>query len=330
MKIDPHPGSIVRNIRLFLPAVLLLGFGLGLIADRYIRQPVIIRPTVLREGGYQFINPVLLCNTDPAVKVNEDTSLEKNISSYLSIADEQDVALFYINLKTGKWAGHDENESFSPASMLKVPTVVSALQYSESHPGFLSQEILYDGSFDDNAAEHFKPKQSIQAGHSYSIEDLLAYTIQDSDNNAVRLIHEAFPAEDLQQIYSALNIPLSSTSADFMSPKTYLLFLRVLYNSTYLSRDSSEKVLKLMSGGNFPQGIAGGVPEGITVSQKFGERQVQDEQGNISSRELHDCGIVYAPAGPYMLCVMTRGSDFETLAREIKDVSKLVYDRQGQ
>jgi len=28
--------------------------------------------------------------------------------------------------------------------------------------------------------------------------------------------------------------------------------------------------------------------------------------------QLHDCGIVYYPETPYLLCVMTKGWNFET------------------
>jgi hypothetical protein len=70
-----------------------------------------------------------------------------------------------------------------------------------------------------------------------------------------------------------------------------------------------------------------GVPSGTVVAHKFGERVLPSK--NV--KQLHDCGIVYYPQFPYVLCVMTRGNDFVTLQQAIKGVSDIVYrefDRQ--
>ena len=77
---------------------------------------------------------------------------------------------------------------------------------------------------------------------------------------------------------------------------------------------------------DFPQGLQAGVPTDIEVAQKFGERQVFTPQGDLTERELHDCGIVYHANEPYVLCIMTRGKDFNTMTSNIKDISKIVYD----
>jgi hypothetical protein len=71
----------------------------------------------------------------------------------------------------------------------------------------------------------------------------------------------------------------------------------------------------------FDQGIVAGVPKGVTIAHKFGEREVVGEP----EKQLHDCGIVYYPKHPYLICIMTRGSDFEKLAQGIRELSELVY-----
>ena len=68
-----------------------------------------------------------------------------------------------------------------------------------------------------------------------------------------------------------------------------------------------------------------GLPKDVTIAHKFGEH-VSGSNGVISSVELHDCGIVYAPKKPYLLCVMTRGSDFDKLSGIIKSISNMVYE----
>ncbi len=58
------------------------------------------------------------------------------------------------------------------------------------------------------------------------------------------------------------------------------------------------------------------------VAHKFGTR-VADGPGG---RQLHDCGIVYAPKTPYILCVMSRGNSSQNLSHFIAQVSKRVYE----
>jgi beta-lactamase class A len=294
----------------------------------------VIRPQVLREDGYKYIHPVLICNLNNNLPVTEDQQLNKAIRAYIDTIPGNDVSVYYLPfLPGGKWAGVNEDESFSPASMLKVPTMLAILKYADSHSDFLSKEIYYDGSFDDNKAEYFKPQKAIRPGNYYSIDQLLTYMIGYSDNNAARLLNGSIDAHSLEAIYINLGIQLPSdatTHIDFMSPRTYALFLRMLYGSTYLSREMSEKALALMTTVDFPGGLLAGVPPTVTVADKFGERQVFTPRGVLSFRELHDCGIVYSPDHPYLLCIMTRGSDFDTLTTAIRSISKIVYDYVAQ
>ena len=84
-------------------------------------------------------------------------------------------------------------------------------------------------------------------------------------------------------------------------------------------------MLNLLSQSTFNLGIVAGVPQGIVVAHKFGERGFSDP--NIPN-QLHDCGIVYAKK-PYLVCIMTQGQDYNTLAGEIADISKMIYAYAG-
>ncbi len=114
-----------------------------------------------------------------------------------------------------------------------------------------------------------------------------------------------------------------------MSPKTYSFVFRVLYGATYLSRDSSEKALELLNQTEFTEGIVVGVPDNLPVAHKYGARTTQiaaKTNPKEEIKELHDCGIVYYPNHPYLLCVMTQGYDFKTLSNLIKEISSISYE----
>jgi beta-lactamase class A len=110
------------------------------------------------------------------------------------------------------------------------------------------------------------------------------------------------------------NLEATITTQDYAS------IFRLLYNSPYLSVDNSEKILSLMAISPFDSGLVAGVPADIKVANKFGERFNENE------KQLHDCGIIYYPGNPYLLCVMTKGDDWNKLTEIISAVSKIVYD----
>ncbi len=304
--------------------IFLLGAGLG-----WLGHQVPPATHALREAGYKYINPILLCNIDSSIAQNEDTNLDKALGDYISAAPSKDVGVYYLKPAVGKWAGFKENESFSPASMLKVPIMAAVMRNAELKPDLLAKKILYSGATDNNALEDIRPQNPILPGKLYSVDELLGAMIIDSDNNATQLLTDLLSEKEFENIYTdlGLEVPSSTGPVDFMSPKTFTLFLRVLYNGTYLSREHSEQALDLMAKSSFSQGLRAGIPADVIVSSKFGERRV-DAAENNPALELHDCGIVYAKTGSYFLCVMTRGNDFTTLAKEIADISKLVYEHQ--
>lgn len=280
----------------------------------------------LRESGYQYIKPVLLCNLDSSLVQNEDLSLTRALREYIEKEPSTDIGVYYLNPSKAKWAGYNENTSFAPSSMLKVPIATAVLRSAETKEGLLSQKVYYSGEVDNNTIEDFKPLNPIKPNASYSVPELLRAMIVDSDNNATELLTEMLSEKEFENVYTdlGLEVPSASGPIDFMSPKTFTLFLRILYNGTYLSREHSEEALKLMSESSFVNGIRAGVPADVVVSSKFGERRVS-ATANQPSVELHDCGLVYAKNGPYFLCIMTRGSDFATLEKEIAGISKLIY-----
>jgi len=145
--------------------------------------------------------------------------------------------------------------------------------------------------------------------------------IINSDNDALAMLDDSFWDNESNKVQKDLGVEVSdgNSTDDFITVKGYASLFRILFNASYLSRDNSEKALKMLSGVEFKKGIVAGVPPEIVVSHKYGERQLCD----IS--QLHDCGIVYYPNHPYLLCIMTRGSDYNKLASVIKDISKTIY-----
>lgn len=149
-----------------------------------------------------------------------------------------------------------------------------------------------------------------------------------SDNNAMQLLWQDLDQNILSEIFTDLGLgaPVQNATASTMSVKTYSYFFRLLYNASYLNREMSEKALTLLSQTTFREGIAGGVSQDIPMAHKFGERTVvAPNNGPVQYRELHDCGIVYHPDHPYLLCIMTKGLSFSKLSQIMRDISSSTF-----
>lgn len=141
-----------------------------------------------------------------------------------------------------------------------------------------------------------------------------------SDNDAFTLLDTN--ARDFWDIaYKDLGLvsPDKALDKDFMSVKNYASFFRILFNASYLNKHNSNEALEELSKTKFKKGLVAGVPSNINVSHKFGERQ------SDGKKQLHDCGIIYYPKHPYLLCVMTRGDNFDKQEEVIKNISQIIY-----
>lgn len=289
--------------------------------------------TALREPtDSKYISPLLFCSE--ASPDHEDQGLTKSLTELIEKETKQgsvrNVSVYVRDLKTGVWAAVNENEKYSPASLMKVAEMLAYFKESEKEPNLLSKKVEYGGiDIDANLQENFKPEKSIEKNHTYTIEDLITYMVEYSDNNAALALNTLANKSIFNEIYSDLGLPVPPSSnagtADYMSVKLFSRFFRIFYNATYLNPELSEKAIKLLLLAKFPEGIAGGIPTGIEVASKFGERSVLKSDGLVDYRELHDCGIVYLKNHPYLLCIMTKGEDLSVLSSVIREISTLVY-----
>ncbi len=283
----------------------------------------------LREkGDYTFVSPLLACGLNDKKTFAEYAPL-KNIlngliSQYQSEHKTQNVSVYFRNLNTGRWMGINQDELYAPASLYKVTLLMAYLKEAEGDPAILDKQVFYPGSTEGpDGAEDVAP---MTPGKTYTVRQLLEHLIIYSDNDAKDLLHNTIDQNSVNDVFSdlGLHVPGAEDTGDSMSAKDYSLFFRILYNATYLNRDMSEYALNLLSQTKFSAGIQAGIPASTAVAHKFGYRIVSPPEDGVT-RELHDCGIVYAPSGPYFVCVMTKGWDPTDLESVISGISKAVY-----
>jgi beta-lactamase class A len=323
-----------KAVGVVVTAVLLL--GIGGIAGYFVRKRGETPPvTFVRENpaDYKFIDPVLLLQVPQDDSTPQFQSLKKSISDYITSAEGQkkasDISVYFRQLNDDRWVGVNQTDTYAPASMLKVVSLIAFLRQAQENPALYSANVVIppETTDTDSNQDFYPPADPVQVGKAYSSNDLLSHMIIDSDNNAANAIDGLTGITALDKTFTDLKLPVLSpnTPTDFISPVTYSHLFRSLYNGAYLSDTISEQALQLLSKTTFTQGLVAGVPTGTEVAHKFGERTIAFANGDPTVRELHDCGIVYAPGDPYFLCVMTRGTDFPTLQGIISDISSVAW-----
>ncbi len=317
----------MKKIIVFSALSFVVGFFVSNFFSKKISQEKSIQEVHQKKEGYRFISPLLECS------VSENSSDKKIVTLKNIILDKLEEktkegkiktgSVYFRDLGDGPWFGINEEEAFTPASLLKLPVLIAYLKEAETRPEILGEEIKIrkeNLSSETNVTTLMK----LKAENNYSIEELLNRMIIYSDNDSFNSLVANIEFEKIKKINDDLSFPTptESTPQDYVSAKAYAGLFRILYNSSYLNNEMSEKALIILSKAKYDKGISAGIPDKIFVSHKFGIRKSSESEES----QLHDCGIIYAEKNPYLLCIMTKGNNLDSLSETIMDISKIVYE----
>jgi beta-lactamase class A len=286
----------------------------------------------LQDKGFKYISPLLQCEISNQIDLLElqpiTQAIQESRTKFINQYPNSKVSVYFRDLSNGGWIGIEEKNKFVPASMLKVSELIAFLLISEENPSILDTEILYSESkaklYNNTYPQFFnKSPTQLVVGQHYKIKDLLEYMIKNSDNTALYLLAEQKDSSATDKLNQKLMIDLEiKNNEGFISPRSYSSFFRILYNASFLNKKNSEYALELLTQTTFNEGLRAGVPKDVIIASKFGERTGVN---GSEQRYLHDCGVVYHPSSPYLLCVMTSGDDYAKQAQLIKNISNAVY-----
>lgn len=326
---------MVANIKLaiLLVAVFLLGSFVGYLwanqASATLAAAFQVSLIPIQEGGspYKLVHPLLAYRTPEAPSYGEFAELERALVAKIAALKAQRgiqrASIYFRDLDTARWVGIDENDTYHPASLLKIPLLIAYYKQAERDSVVFERWLTYHKL---EGLPYFDAPSILTEGASYQVKELITRMVIDSDNGATYTLLAALNPEALDGVYQALGISIpGEESAEYkISTRTYGLFFRILYNATYLSPESSEKALALLTKTTFTEGLVAGVPAGVTVAHKFGQYVMA--VGTIAQGvELSDCGIVYYPEHAYLMCVMVQADTEESGAHAIRALSDITY-----
>ena len=312
----------IINILLFLVIIVLVVI---IISDG---EKSKIKQSITRDTNdfFPLTNPILDCenNISGDELVVQSKAIREKVFDLKDKYSIDHVSLYFRDMNNGPWIGINEKEEFSPASLLKVPIMMAFLREAEDNPSLLNRNVIIkDGHLNKTFIPNVVFDNLLEIGKNYTLLQATESMIKNSDNTGVIILLENIKFSYLKGVFDSISVPFKDSTTEVpIRVKDYAGFFRVLYNSSYLNREMSEKALEILSEGGYMNGLRKGVPSEVLVAHKFGERTID---GSIDNIQLHDCGIVYYPTKPYLLCIMTRGDSFINQEKVIAELSSFVY-----
>lgn len=286
-------------------------------------KPLVCDVKGMRRTGFKFTKPLLMLDREC-----DDPSLDPLRAKVISLLGDfkqkgviDRVSVYFRFLDSGRNFSLNDEE-YSPGSLMKVMTLITYLKDAEDDHNLLNRKIPYDHRFANMPVQEITSGARLEFGNSYTVNDLLQRMIVDSDNEATSLLNERIDMKVYSQVLAALSLPVPDVhQQDYpITAEHYSRFFRLLYNSSFLSPEMSDKALGWLTRSNFKNGLCRDIGAKVMVAHKFGEKNLPP------SYQLHEAGIFFAGNADYILVVMTEGKDRQALPDVLARVSKLVMD----
>ncbi len=282
----------------------------------------------LHAGMKNLINPLIDCKPEFFEESPKSYPIESSVEKYINKAQEEarvdEVGVYYRDLINGPQFGIHQNTFFAGASLFKLPILIAYMRASEKIPGLLDQSVAYEPEklYDGRTEQTIDPPNPMVPGKKYTLKELLMRMIVSSDNNATKMLTMLNVPANGEETLKEMGVKTSTSGTDlYLTVSSYASIFRILYNATFLTQANSNASLDLLTKVEFSEGLRRPIPANIVVAHKFGERTVDN------TSQFHDCGIVYHPTKPYLICIMTRGKNMRNLIDVVADISKIIFDR---
>lgn len=264
------------------------------------------------DNGFSMLNPARKFLKQEDLIINLQPLRDYLNGKYGS---DPSVSIYFEYLPTGANISVNKDAEFYPASLLKIPVAMAVAKKIDSgNWGWNNKLVLMATDKDDGFGTLYKEP----TGSAFTIEELVRRSLAESDNTAHFILLRNLEVSELGKVYAHLGLDGFLETDGSISAKRYSVILRALYNASFLSDDSSQKIISFLEQEGFDEYLESGLPKNVLFAHKIGI----DKDKKI----YLDSGIIYLENRPYVLIVMTK-SKTEQQAKDImKDVSERVFN----
>jgi beta-lactamase class A len=275
--------------------------------------------------GTKYVDQLLYAESECESDIYAD--IKQKIVDYINeekAAHNVTSASVYVRIYNthGEWFCINADEQYHASSLFKLPILIAFAKMAELNPAILDQKVQFNQPDYAELNQKYISKKLVP-GQVYTIRELLKYLIAYSDNHALHLLYNYHNPAIYKKVFTDLDLPYhenASSGPITVKVKEYSVLLRVLYNGSYLSTQSSEFALDLLSQSDFKYGIKQGIPDSVTIAHKFGEYFTPTEA------QLHESAVIYTSKHNYIITVMTKGKDMNQLSTVMGNISKIAYN----
>ena len=227
----------------------------------------------------------------------------------------KNFSLYFEYLHTGASIGINQRIEFFPASLTKLPLAIAYYNGLEDFSKAKTDRTATITQKDIDKGYGTLWKKGV--GYKIPLSEVVRLMLEQSDNTATRILTRYLSIKYFYDLYKGLDVSYTDGNKFIVTTLSYSTILKSLYYASILSQDNSQLLLNYLTHSNDNNWLPAGVPEGITIAHKVGI--------NPDYSVYQDCGIVYLPRRPYILCMMSQ-SDENTAEERMVSVSKLIYD----
>lgn len=298
------------------------------VAEKMSVQGPVCEVISTRLGGYEFVRPLLYvdkaCESPDLIGIKAE--IEKTIADYNKSGLVTSVSVFVRDFDHSNWISINDEGAYHPGSLYKIPVMFAWLHQADKDPALMHKKFLFEGVKNRSLpVQNYLPERTLKIGQSYTLTELLERMIVYSDNLSQWVLFDNLPKSAIEQALIDLGIgsPLPSTDENqiLITAHSFSNFMKALVNGSYLSLEHSEYALSLLAKCDFKEGFVKGLPEGTKIAHKFGE---VNDQKNF---ELHEMSVIYIKKRPYLLTVLSKGTDGKVLPGLLGAISHTMYEQ---
>lgn len=278
-------------------------------------------PSVNLVERYPYLSKRIFAESQNDILINF-IPLRAELREYVE-KQEGKVGIYFEYLPSGTSIGVNATEEVRLASLSKVPIAMMIFKKIERGQLSLGDMLIIEKKHLDQG---FGNLWSRGEETKLSVEELIRLALTESDNTAYNVLLGQLQGQELNEVYQNLDISITiNLKADEkalqVSPKNYSSIFRSLYLASFLSKENSNYILNLLTQTSFNDKIVAGIPNTIKVAHKIGVFERLDNSQDV----FIDCGIIYVPNRPYILCTFVLDTN-EQAQRHISTISKMIYE----
>ncbi|MEJ2184643.1 MAG: class A beta-lactamase-related serine hydrolase [Gemmatimonadota bacterium] len=249
------------------------------------------------------------------------------------------VGLSVMDPNTGDMYSVNGDESFPSASIVKLAVMVDV--YARVVEGQLRlNDPLTFLAIDRTGGSGVL--QFMDAPLQITVWDAVFLMITLSDNTATNLLLAKLPPHAVTERMHKLGLPRTRifvrVNADpddsfapdsarayglgMTTPNEIASLLTMLYRRELVSPEASDAMMAVLRHQFYKEGLPRHLPPGVEVAHKTGSL----------AAARNDCGVVYGPVRPFVICVLTKDNEDRRWTRDnaaerlIGNVTRVVYD----